>query len=276
MIFGFAGLLFLPVGHTMRPVTSGIVWSLGTEGCVAVFQWNPRYSVEESIHRLSLRRVLNMSDKKHKISEGQISVDLMPAEVQRLTEIMRGVNPDWKLEAWLSEQANAMLELVQADLHRERMVIEQRLHRLQAIQQRFHDDEGAESDSDPNQRNIFDCFDLQVDSSLKGLGERTAVSEDAKQTTPSVDDIMHPANNFIELLPDDESDDPLLAVVCQMLLIHVESELAKGLPCATLETIFKELNSSGISPEEIDEALDYSLMNGTLIEIDDDCFVPLQ
>ena len=260
----------------MRPVTSGIVWSLGTEGCVAVFQWNPRSSVEESIHRLSLRRVLNMSDKKHKISEGQISVDLMPAEVQRLTEIMRGVNPDWKLEAWLSEQANAMLELVQADLHRERMVIEQRLHRLQAIQQRFHDDEGAESDSDPNQRNIFDCFDPQVDSSLKGLGERTAVSEDAKQTTPSVDDIMHPANNFIELLPDDESDDPLLALVCQMLLIHVESELAKGLPCATLETIFKELNSSGISPEEIDEALDYSLMNGTLIEIDDDCFVPLQ
>lgn len=276
MIFGFAGLLFLPVGHPMRPVTNGIVWNLGTEVCVPVFQWNPRSFVEESIHRLSLGRVLNMSDKKHKISEDQISVELMPAEVQRLTEIMRGVNPDWNLEAWLSDQANAMLELVHADLHRERMVIEQRLHRLQAIEQRFHDDEGAESDSDPNQRNIFDCFDLQVDSSLKGLGERTAVSEDAKKTTPSVDEVMHPANNFIELLPDDESDDPLLAVVCQMLLIHVESELAKGLPCATLETIFKELNSSGISPEEIDEALDYSLMNGTLIEIDDDCFVPLQ
>ena len=61
-----------------------------------------------------------------------------------------------------------------------------------------------------------------------------------------------------------------------MLLIHVESEIARGLPCATLETIFKDLNSNGISPEEIDEALDYSLMSGTLIEIDDDCFVPLQ
>lgn len=274
MIFGFVGLLFFAVGRPTRPATGGIVCTVGTEVCVAVFQWNSRSSKEESIHRLSLRRVLNMSDKHHKISEDQIAVELMPAEVQRLTEIMRGVNPDWSLEAWLSEQANAMLELVQSDLNRERMVIEQRLHRLQAIQHRFQD--GEEKDSDPNQRNIFDCFDLQVDSSLKGLGKRTAVSEDAKQTTPSIEEIMHPANNFIELLPDDESDDPLLAVVCQMLLIHVESELAKGLPCATLETIFKELNSCGISPEEIDEALDYSLMNGTLIEIDDDCFVPLQ
>lgn len=276
MISCFTGLLFLAAGHRLRPMTSGIVWGVGTEGYVVVFQWNSRSYVEESIHRLSLRRVLNMSDKQHKISGDRIAVELMPAEVQRLTEIMRGVNPDWSLEEWLSEQASAMLELVHADLNRERMVIEQRLHRLQAIQHRFLDDEGADSDSDPNQRNIFDCFDLQVDSSLKGLGKRTAVSEDAKQTTPLVDEVMHPANNFIELLPDDESDDPLLAVVCQMLLIHVESELAKGHPCATLETIFKELNSSGISPEEIDEALDYSLMNGTLIEIDDDCFVPLQ
>lgn len=276
MIFAFEGLLYFAVGQPMRPVASGTVSTVRTRVCVAVFQWNSRSSWEESIHRLSLRRVLNMSDKQHKISDDQIAVELMPAEVQRLTEIMRGVNPDWSLEAWLSEQANAMLELVQSDLNRERMVIEQRLHRLQAIQNRFIDDEEKDSDLDPNQRNIFDCFDLQVDSSLKGLGKRTAVSEDTKQTTPSVDEVMHPANNFIELLPDDESDDPLLAVVCQMLLIHVDSEMAKGLPCATLETIFKELNSSGISPEEIDEALDYSLMNGTLIEIDDDCFVPLQ
>lgn len=214
-----------------------------------------------------------MSDKQHKVSEDRIAVELMPEEVQRLTEIMRGVNPEWRLEEWLSEQASTMLELIQADLHRERMVIEQRLHRLQAIQGRFNDSE--DSDTDPNQRNIFDCFDLKVDSSLKGLGERTAVSEDTHQNPSTADEVMHPANNFIELLPGDESDDPLLAVVCQMLLIHVESEIAKGLPCATLEAIFKDLNSNGISPEEIDEALDYSLMNGTLIEIDDDCFVPL-
>jgi len=45
-----------------------------------------------------------MSDKQHKISGDRIAVELMPAEVQRLTEIMRGVNPDWSLEEWLSEQ----------------------------------------------------------------------------------------------------------------------------------------------------------------------------
>ncbi len=165
-----------------------------------------------------------------------------------------------------------MLELIRGDLGREQMLIEQRLHRLHAIQGRL---EKEKIGFDPQQRNIFDCFDLEVDSSLKGLGQRTANSQDSIQTPSIQEESLHPVNTFIELLPDDESDDPLLAVVCQKLLIHVESELGKGLPCATLETIFKELSSSGISPEEIDEALDYSLMNGTLLEIDDDCFVPL-
>ena len=187
---------------------------------------------------------------------------------------MMSVDPHWNLDAWLIEQANMALELAAVDLARERIAVEQRLHRLEQIARRMEPDQ--EAATDPKQRNIFDCFDLQVDSSLKGLGERTAVSEDTNHLPSAVDEVMHPANNFIELLPGDESDDPLLAVVCQMLLIHVESEIARGLPCATLETIFKDLNSNGISPEEIDEALDYSLMNGTLIEIDDDCFVPLQ
>ena len=43
-----------------------------------------------------------MSDKQHKVSEDRIAVELMPEEVQRLTEVMRGVNPEWRLEEWLS------------------------------------------------------------------------------------------------------------------------------------------------------------------------------
>ncbi|MBP04156.1 MAG: hypothetical protein CMA72_05155 [Euryarchaeota archaeon] len=211
-----------------------------------------------------------MSDKRHKVSDGQISLDMLPYEVQQLVEVMSGLNPEWTLEHWMSEQASNMLELIRGDLGREHMLIEQRLHRLQAIQGRLEDEKIG---FDPQQRNIFDCFDLEVDPSLKGLGQRTASSQDAHSTID--EESPHPVNTFIELLPDDQSDDPLLAVVCQKLLIHVESELGKGLPCATLESIFKELSSSGISPEEIDEALDYSLMNGTLLEIDDDCFVPL-
>ena len=214
-----------------------------------------------------------MSDKHHKVSEGHIAVDQMPEMVQRLVEVMRGVNPTWSLEKWLTEQAALALELISIDLSREKVIIEQRLHRLEAIGRRL--DVLDDQDNDPFQRNIFDCFDLEVDPSLNGLGKRTANSEDSIELTRNAEIVMHPANNFLELLPDEESDDPLLAVVCQMLLIHVETELSQGQQCATLETIFKHLNSSGISPEEIDEALDHLLMNGTLIEIDDDCFVPM-
>jgi len=214
-----------------------------------------------------------MSDKQHKVSEEQIAVDQMPEEVQRLVEVMIGVNPEWDLGKWLSDQANMALDLITVDLTRERMAIEQRLHRLEAIGRRLNVLDNQ--DTDPFQRNIFDCFDLETDPSLNGLGKRTADSEDRLELTGNVEAAMHPASSFIELLPDGESDDPLLAVVCQMLLIHVETEMSRGQPCATLETIFKHLNSSGISPEEIDEALDHFLMNGTLIEIDDDCFVPM-
>lgn len=214
-----------------------------------------------------------MSDKQHKVSEGQIAVDQMPEEVQRLVEAMSGVNPEWNLGTWLSDQANMALELITIDLTRERLAIEQRLHRLEAIGRRLNVLDNQ--DTDPFQRNIFDCFDLDVDPSLNGLGKRTADSEDNIDLSRNAEVGMHPANNFIDLLSDEESDDPLLAVVCQILLIHVETEMSQGQPFATLETIFKHLNSSGISPEEIDEALDHLLMNGTLIEIDDDCFVPM-
>jgi len=254
-------------------MTSGTVLYEKYEGCISFLQWNSRSLSNERFHRPSLRRVVNMSDKQHKVSEEQIAVDQMPEEVQRLVEVMIGVNPEWDLGKWLSDQANMALELITVDLTRERMAIEQRLHRLEAIGRRLNVLDNH--DTDPFQRNIFDCFDLEADPSLNGLGKRTADSEDRLELTGNMETAMHPANNFIELLPDGESDDPLLAVVCQMLLIHVETEISRGQPCATLETIFKHLNSSGISPEEIDEALDHFLMNGTLIEIDDDCFVPM-
>ncbi len=153
-----------------------------------------------------------MSDKQNKVSQEPIAVDQMPEEVQRLFEVMSGINPDWKLENWLSEQALMSLELISADLNREKRVIEQRLHRLQALGHRL--EVSTPQEGDPFQRNIFDCFDLQRDSSLNGLGKRTALSEDGIDSENKIEAALHPANNFIELLPDEESDDPLLAVVC--------------------------------------------------------------
>ena len=58
-----------------------------------------------------------MSDKQNKVSEGPIAVDQLPEEVQRLFEVMSGINPEWQLEKWLSEQALMSLELILSLIH---------------------------------------------------------------------------------------------------------------------------------------------------------------
>ena len=42
---------------------------------------------------------------------------------------------------------------------------------------------------------------------------------------------------------------------------------------ATLEAIFERMLEHGVEEEEIDEAIDYLLTTGGLIEVDDDCFI---
>ena len=55
--------------------------------------------------------------------------------------------------------------------------------------------------------------------------------------------------------------------------MSIEAEIARGEPVATLQKIVIEMDSRGVSYEEIEEALEYLLMNGSIIEIDDDCFI---
>ena len=226
----------------------------------------------ERFHRPSCGRVKNMSDKQNEVSEAHVRLESMPLEVQRLAEIMQSIDPQWSIDAWLIDQANMSLDLVNHDLARERLAVEQRLHRLENIARRL---EPEEAQNDPMQRNIFDCFKLDVDEALKGLGQRATEPEKEDVVADVKEELMHPAASFLDLLPDDEGDDPLLAVACQMLLVVVESEIAKGEPFATLEVIFKGMNANGVSPDEIDEAIDHLLAIGGLIEIDDDCFIAI-
>ena len=53
----------------------------------------------------------------------------------------------------------------------------------------------------------------------------------------------------------------------------MERKISTGSNFATLEEIFEGLVEIGIEVNEIDEALDFLLTNGELIEVDDDCFV---
>ena len=214
-----------------------------------------------------------MADEHKNEQERRVSVDDMPAEVRQLADAMLGVNPQWNVHDWLVEQANLSMDLLALDLLREKVMIDQRLQRLDDLGRRLESDEKSEHlDEDPNQRNLFDCFDLNEEHALRGLGERAT---EPVNSTPLNREEHHPSNIFLDLLPNANTDDPLLAIACQSVIISIELEVAKGEPLATLQAIFAHTRASNIDDSETDEALDHLLTTGMVIEVDDDCFILL-
>ena len=198
--------------------------------------------------------------------DNRLRSDSLPIEVQKLCEVMAGIDPNWNLDEWLRNQANASLELISSELEVELKTAEQRLKRITDIKNRITDSD-SETEQ-PGQMNLFDCFSIEYDKSIVGLGSR-AVSNDENYTE------SHPVSAFLDLLPNDQGDDPLLAVACQNLLIIIDGEISNGKDFATLELIVTELDKSGISFEEIDEAIEHLLMTGAIIEVEDDCFITI-
>lgn len=196
-------------------------------------------------------------------TRGLIDVNALPDAVRRMAEVMAGLDAEWSIDGWLTQQAEQTLALLRHDLKRERLLLEQRKFRLDDLEGRIAAD-GV--DKDEHQMSIFDCFGLDEDNTFTGLsqrGEQQRIQEGE----------AHGAEAFIELLPDDYVDDPLLAVACQLVVMIVDGEIEKGEPVATLEIIFERMLQHGIDEGEIDEAIDHLLTTGGLIEVDDDCFI---
>ncbi|MGB0594139.1 MAG: hypothetical protein ACPG81_03050 [Poseidonia sp.] len=212
-----------------------------------------------------------MADEHKNEQERRVSVEDMPAEVRQLSDAMLGVNPNWNVHDWIVEQANMTMDLLALDLLREKIVIDQRLQRLDDLGRRLEPESSTEEQDDPHQRNLFDCFDLNEPHALRGLGER-ATSEPAVEP---VSEATHPANIFLDLMPDANTDDPLLAIACQSVIMSIELELARGEPVASLQAIFDHTRASNIQDDETDEALDHLLTTGLVVEVDDDCFILL-
>ena len=209
---------------------------------------------------------IGCQDYNRVMRDNRLRSDSLPIEVQKLCEVMAGIDPNWNLDEWLRNQANASLELISSELDVELKTAEQRVKRITDIKNRI-----TNSDSEteqPGQMNLFDCFSIEYDKSIVGLGSR-AVSNDENYTE------SHPVSAFLDLLPNDQGDDPLLAVACQNLLIIIDGEISNGKDFATLELIVTELDKSGISFEEIDEAIEHLLMTGAIIEVEDDCFITI-
>ena len=214
-----------------------------------------------------------MADERQNEQERRVSVDDLPAAVRQLADAMLGVNPQWNVHDWLIEQANLTMDLQAVDLLREKVVVDQRLQRLEDLGRRLEPTaQQTTTPQDPNQRNLFDCFDLNEPHVLRGLGERVTAPQ---PSSASDQDEHHPSNIFLDLMPEANTDDPLLAIACQSVVMSIEMVLAKGEPVATLQNIFDHTRGSNIEDDETDEAIDHLLTTGLMIEVDDDCFILL-
>lgn len=198
-------------------------------------------------------------------SRGLIDVSALPEPVRRMAEVMHGLDPEWNINTWLTQQAEQTLALLRHDLKRERLLLEQRKFRLDDLASRIEPDSMGK---DEHQMSIFDCFGLDQDQIFNGLSQR-------KESARVEEGEAHGAEAFIELLPDDQGDDPLLAVACQLVVMIIDGEIEKGEPVATLDAIFKRMSAHGVSEDEIDEAIDHLLSTGGIIEVDDDCFLAM-
>ena len=191
----------------------------------------------------------------------RLDASALPEEVQRLWETMLRLDPKWDMHAWLSGRAQEELKLIEANLGKERMRLEQRISRIEALANRIGREREL-SEEDPHQCNLFDLFG----SESPRLKEE-AEEEGGDSWEP------HPAAVHIGYLSDDAGDDPLLAVCAQSILLHLEEAAAMDLLPVSLESLGEELMPRGIDSEELVEALEWLLEQGRLVEVEENEFI---
>ena len=79
-----------------------------------------------------------MSEDQGGFSKGKIDFEQLPDAIIRLVETMIGIDPNWDLEKWISQQAEDYLQIIEKDLERERIILEQKIQRLQNLTSRIN------------------------------------------------------------------------------------------------------------------------------------------
>ena len=169
---------------------------------------------------------------------------------------MLRLDPSWDLSEWLDKCATDELELVEGHLGRERLRLEQRLHRIETLVKRLRRQREVTERStwtDPNQRNLFDVYEKDVSD---------AVSDD-------VEDEGVAAVDYGSL---DIDDDPLLAIVAEHVLSIIEEALEGGSNQVHFDSLVNELDAVGIRTDEIDEAVAWLLQRRVITELEQDSF----
>ncbi len=188
----------------------------------------------------------------------RIDVKTLPDSVVRLWETMLRLDPNWKIDEWLEERADEEMELVEAHLGRERMRLQQRLHRIETLVKRLKRQREVADQAlmiDPHQRNLFDVF------------EKTPKAIEGKMSEPV--ELDEPAVSMGILNGD---DDPILAIVAEHILGTMEVAKIEGVLALHFEEINEVLTPMGIVVDEVDEAIAYLLQNNAIIEIEQDFF----
>lgn len=191
----------------------------------------------------------------------RIDVKVLPDSVARLWETMLRLDPNWDLSQWLDERALDELELVEGHLGRERLRLEQRLHRIETLVKRLKRQREVPDGvviTDPNQRNLFDVYENNQTGSKK---EKKAKTDSVPEGDAMVD---FGALGF--------DDDPLLAIVSEHILSMMENERISGNNVVHYSDLIKRFESLSINESEIDEAISILLQKKMIIELDQDIF----
>ena len=186
----------------------------------------------------------------------RIDVRTLPESVARLWETMLRLDPSWDLSSWLDERAQEELELVESHLGRERLRLEQRLHRIETLVKRLkrQREVAGTGIDDPHQKNLFDIYEISSISKQKD-------SETSEKGEPAVD--------FGSL---DVGDDPLLAIVAEHVLGLLELRSLEGPAPVHFDFLMGDLIPLGIRVDDLDEAIAWLLQSDLIIEIEEDSF----
>ena len=184
----------------------------------------------------------------------RIDVRSLPDSVARLWETMLRLDPSWDLSEWLDKCATDELELVEGHLGRERLRLEQRLHRIETLVKRLRRQrEVAERPTwtDPNQKNLFDVYEKDDSDVVSGDDEGIAAVD---YGSLDIDDV------------------PLLAIVAEHVLSIIEEALGGGSNQVHFDSLVDDLDAVGIRADEVDEAVAWLLQRRVITELEQDCF----
>ena len=194
-------------------------------------------------------------------SEGSPRIDVrtLPESIAQLWETMLRLDPSWDISIWLDERAKEELQLIEGQLGREKLRLEQRLHRLETLAKRLKRQREVTEGvvwKDPHQRNLFDVYDTE--NKLENEDDRI---NNENEGFPAVD--------YTNL---DFGDDPLLVIVSEHIIHVMEVLNSKGISSVHFDLLTQELSEIGINDEEVDEAISWLLQRQMIIELEQDQF----